>query len=112
MKRITFFISDESYLRMMQNGDRRTAGRAWVVRDGSGQPVFKFEPYSHRQRVRVDQLLLSSEHGRLTKSAKRYRMRLSVPDHLGEQQAARVMMRESKRLTDFLHSLEQFLTNV
>ena len=112
MKRITFFISDESYLHLMQNGGRRMAGRAWLERDGSGQPVFKFEPYSHRQRVRVDQLLLSSEHGRLTKSARRYRMRLSVPDHLGEQQAARIMERESRHLVDFLSDLEQLLNNI
>ena len=112
MKRITFFISDKSYLRLMQNGDRRTPGRIWLERDGSGQPVFRFEPYCHRQRVRVDQLLLSSEHGRLTKSARRYRMRLSVPDHLGEQQAARIMERESQHLVGFLSDLEQLLNNI
>ena len=112
MKKISFLVSTETFLRLTQNGDRRTAGRAWLERDGSGQPVFKFEPYSHRQRVRVDQLLLSSEHGRLTKSAKRYRMRLSVPDHLGEQQAARIMERESRHLVDFLSDLEQLLNNI
>ena len=112
MKKISFFVSTETFLHLMQNGDRRTAGRVWLERDGSGQPVFKFEPYSHRQRVRVDQLLLSSEHGRLTKSAKRYRMRLSVPDHLGEQQVARIMERESRHLLDFLSDLEQLLNNI
>lgn len=112
MKKISFFVSTETFLHLMQNGGRRTAGRIWLERDGSGQPVFKFEPYSHRQRVRVDQLLLSSEHGRLTKSAKRYRMRLSVPDHLGEQQAARIMARESRHLVDFLSDLEQLLNNI
>ena len=112
MKCISLLVSDETYLHLMQNGGRRTAGRVWLECDGGTQPVFMFERYRHRQPVKVDQLLLSSEHGRLTKSPQRYRMRLSVPHHLGEQQAARVMKRESKRLTDFLHSLEQFLTNV
>ena len=112
MKKISVFISTENFLRLTQNGDRRTPGRIWLERDGSGQPVFKFAPYAHSQRVRVDQLLLSSEHGRLSKSAKRYRMRLSVPDHLGEQQAARIMERESRHLVDFLSDLEQLLNNI
>jgi hypothetical protein len=112
MKRLSFLVSNETYQHLMQNGGRRTAGRVWLECDGGTQPVFMFERYRHRQPVKVDQLLLSSEHGWLKMSARRYRMRLSVPQHLGEQQAARVMMRESKRLTDFLHSLEQFLTNV
>lgn len=112
MKQIVISISDKTYLHLMQNGGRRTAGRVWVERDGSAQPEFVFEPYSHRQPVKVDQLLLSSEHGWLKKSAKRYRMRLSVPDHLGEQQAARIMERESQHFVSFLTDLEQFLNNI
>ena len=112
MKQIVISISDKTYLHLMQNGGRRTAGRIWVERDGSGRPEFRFEPYSHRQPVKVDQLLLKSEYGWLKKSAKRYRMRLSVPDHLGEQQAARIMERESRHLLDFLSDLEQFLNNI
>ena len=112
MKQIKLSISDKTYLHLMQNGGRRTAGRVWVERDGSGRPEFRFEPYSHRQPVKVDQLLLKSEYGWLKKSAKRYRMRLSVPDHLGEQQAARIMERESRHLLDFLSDLEQFLNNI
>lgn len=112
MKRISILVSNETFLHLMQNGGRRTAGRVWVERDGSGRPEFRFEPYSHRQPVKVDQLLLKSEYGWLKKSAKRYRMRLSVPDHLGEQQAARIMERESRHLLDFLSDLEQFLNNI
>ena len=112
MKQIVISISDKTYLHLMQNGGRRTAGRVWVERDGSGRPEFRFEPYSHRQPVKVDQLLLKSEYGWLKKSAKRYRMRLSVPDHLGEQQAARIMERESQHFVSFLTDLEQFLNNI
>ena len=112
MKRISILVSNETFLHLMQNGGRRMAGRVWVECDGSAQPEFRFEPYSHRQPVKVDQLLLSSEHGWLKKSAKRYRMRLSVPDHLGEQQAARIMERESQHFVSFLTDLEQFLNNI
>ena len=112
MKRISILVSNETFLHLMQNGGRRMAGRVWVECDGSAQPEFRFEPYSHRQSVKVDQLLLKSEYGWLKKSAKRYRMRLSVPDHLGEQQAARIMERESKHLVRFLSDLEQFLNNL
>jgi hypothetical protein len=112
MKRISILVSNETFQHLMQNGSRRTAGRVWLERDGSAQPEFKFEPYSHRQHVKVDQLLLKSEYGWLKKSAKRYRMRLSVPDHLGEQQVARIMERESRHLLDFLSDLEQFLNNI
>ncbi len=112
MKKVSFLVSDETYLHLMQNGGRRTAGRVWLKCDGGTQPVFTFERYSHRQPVKVDQLLLSSEHGWLKKSAQRYRMRLSVPHHLGEQQAARIMERESQHFANFLSDLEQFLNNV
>ena len=112
MKRISILVSNDTFQHLMQNGSRRTAGRVWLERNGSAQPEFKFEPYSHRQPVKVDQLLLKSEYGWLKKSAKRYRMRLSVPDHLGEQQAARIMERESQHFVSFLTDLEQFLNNI
>lgn len=112
MKRISILVSNETFLHLMQNGGRRMAGRVWLECDGSAQPEFRFEPYSHRQPVKVDQLLLKSEYGWLKKSAKRYRMRLSVPDHLGEQQAARIMERESQHFVSFLTDLEQFLNNI
>lgn len=113
MKRIALLVSNETFQRLMQNGGQRTPGRIWLECDGGTQPEFMYEPYSPRQQKRkCDQLLLSTEHGWLKKSSKRYKMHLSVPDHLGEQQTARVMERESKHLVDFMADLEQFLNNV
>ena len=97
----------------MKNSGRRMAGRVWLERGGFAQPEFVFEPNSNRQpRRRKDQLLVGSEHGWLKKSARRYKLHLSVPDHLGELRTALIMRRESKALVDVMSHLDQFLANV
>jgi len=113
MKKISFFVSNDTYQNLIQNSGRRMAGRVWLERGGFAQPEFVFEPYCNRQpRHRNDQLLAGSEHGWLKKSARRYKLHLSVPDHLGELRTALIMGRESKALVDFMSHLDQLMSNI
>ena len=113
MKKISFFVSSETFENLMQSCGQRIPGRVWLERGGFAQPEFVFEPYSNRQpRRRNDQLLAGSEHGWLKKSARRYKLHLSVPDHLGELRTALIMGRESKALVNFMSHLDQLMSNV
>jgi len=112
MKSVFFIVSEDTFQKMQNQRGRRVAGRAWLECDGT-QPRFHFEPYSRRQSRRDrNQLLVGSEHGWLKKSARRYKLHLSVPDHLGELRAAEIMKREAKAIIDFMRGLDQFLRNV
>ena len=77
-------LLDEQTLRVLLEG-KRIEGSLFAERV-ENKLVVRFNPYRRKKPNRHhDQTLLTLGHGWLRKSAKRYRLHLSIPDNLGER---------------------------
>lgn len=112
MKKLSFWVSDETFLRIHQENPGRIAGRVWLERSDNGsKPQFHFEPYQRSTRKKP-QPLLYLMHGWLRKTAHRYQLKVSIPDRLGEMRASIAMRNECNEGADFLAGLDQLLNNI
>jgi len=101
-------VLDEQTLRVLFEG-KRVEGSLYVERVDNGL-VVGFNPYRRKKRNRRhDQTLLTLGHGWLRKSAKRYRLHLSIPDNLGESRVAGLMASETEEARNFLRAFEELL---
>ena len=105
---ITKIFLDDQTLRVLFEG-KRVEGSLYVERVDN-ELVVGFNPYKRKKtNRRHDQTLLTLGHGWLRKSAKRYRLHLSIPDNLGERRVAGLMASETEEAHDFMCTLEELL---
>lgn len=99
---------DEQTLKVIFEG-KRVKGSLYAERVGN-ELVVGFNPYRRKkQNHRHEQTLLTLGHGWLRKSAKRYRLHLSIPDDLGERRVAGLMASETEEAHNFMCALEELL---
>ena len=99
---------DEQTLRRLFEG-KRVKGSLYAERVDN-EVVVGFNPYQRNNaNRRHDQTLLTLGHGWLRKSAKRYRLHLSIPDDLGERRVAGLMASETEEAHNFMCALEELL---
>lgn len=104
----TVLFLDEQTLSALSKG-KRVQGSLYAERIDN-QIVVGFNPYKRSKTVRRhDQTLLALGHGWLRKSAKRYKLHLSIPDNLGECRVAGLMASESEEARNFMCALEELL---
>lgn len=104
------FLS-EQLLKILMTG-KRVAGSIYVERVGN-EAVVRFRPYQRsRTKRRHDQTLLALPHGWIRKSPRRYRLNVSLPDHLGERRVGELMAGEALEAQSFMNALESVLNNV
>jgi hypothetical protein len=101
-------LLDEQTLRVLLEG-KRIEGSLFAERV-ENKLVVRFNPYRRKKPNRHhDQTLLTLGHGWLRKSAKRYRLHLSIPDNLGERRVAGLMASETEEAQNFMCALEELL---
>ena len=89
-------LLDEQTLKVLFEG-KRIEGSLYAERVDN-ELVVGFNPYRRKKAYRRhDQTLLTLGHGWLRKSAKRYRLHLSIPDNLGERRVAGLMASETQQ---------------
>lgn len=104
------FLS-EQLLKILMTG-KRVAGSIYVERVGN-EVVVRFRPYQRsRTKRRHDQTLLALPHGWIRKSPRRYRLNVSLPDHLGERRVGELMAGEALEAQSYMNALESVLNNV
>ena len=107
---VTLFL-DELMLKVLSEG-KRIEGSLYAERVNN-ELVVRFNPYRRKKtNRRHDQTLLTLGHGWLRKSAKRYRLHLSIPDDLGERRVAGLMASETEEAHNFMCALEEILKAV
>lgn len=88
---------------------RRIQGALYLERLGN-EIFIRFNQYQRiRPKRRHDQTLHVLPHGWLRKSAKRYRLHLSLPDNLGESRVADLMASETEEARNFMSALKDVL---
>ena len=101
-------ILAEQLLRTLMTG-KRIQGSIYAERVGN-EIVIGFHQYRRiRTRHRHDQTLLTLPHGWIRKSAKRYRLQLSLPDNLGERRVGDLMVSETEEARSFMAALQEVL---
>lgn len=101
-------ILAEQLLRTLMTG-KRIQGSIYSERVGD-EIVIGFHQYRRiRTRRRHDQTLLCLPHGWIRKSAKRYRLHLSLPDNLGERRVGDLMVSETEEARNFMAALQEVL---
>ena len=102
---------DEQTLKALLEG-RKVQGSLYVEQV-ENELMAGFNPYRRKKTYRRhDQTLLTLGHGWLRKSAKRYRLHLSIPDDLGERRVAGLMASETEEAHNFMCALEELLKAV
>lgn len=102
---------DEQSLKALFEG-KRVQGSLYAERVDN-KMVVGFNPYRRgKYRRRHEQTLLTLGHGWLRKTAKRYRLQLSIPDNLGEHRVAGLMAAETEEARNFMCALEELLNVV
>ena len=103
----TLFL-DEQMLKVLFEG-KRVKGSLYAERVDN-ELVVGFNPYRRKKaNRRHDQTLLTLGHGWLRKSAKRYRLHLSIPDNIGDRRVAGLMASETEEARNFMCALEELL---
>ena len=103
-------ILAEQLLRTLMTG-KRVPGSIFAERVGN-EVVIGFNQYRRNVfRRRHSQTLLSLPHGWIRKSAKRYKLHLSLPDNLGERRVGELMRSETEEARSFMNALESVLDN-
>lgn len=101
-------LLDEQTLKVLFEG-KRIEGSLYAERVDN-ELVVGFNPYRRKKAYRRhDQTLLTLGHGWLRKSAKRYRLHLSIPDNLGERRVAGLMASETEEAQNFMCALEELM---
>ena len=104
---VTLFL-DELMLKVLSEG-KRIEGSLYAERVDN-ELLVGFNPYRRKKaNRRHDQTLLTLGHGWLRKSARRYRLHLSIPDNLGERRVAGLMASETEEAHNFMCALEELL---
>jgi len=108
---MTKIILTEQLLTALLSG-KRIAGTIRMVRVVNDEITLGFSPRQQRAKHKPDQTLLQLPHGRLDKSPKRYKLSLSIPDKIGERDAADLMSIEAQKGSEFIKALDQILNHV
>lgn len=99
----------EQQLRCLKTG-KRIRGSLGLGRTSTGEMVIDFCQYrKNGAKPRNDQTLLTLPHGWIRKSAQRYKLRLSIPDNLGEYRVAELLKQEISEGCCFLRALGQIM---
>ena len=99
---------DEQILKILSEG-KRLEGSLYAERVDN-ELLVGFNPYRRKKaNRRHDQTLLTLGHGWLRKSAKRYRLHLSLPDNLGERRVGDLMVSETEEARNFMAALQEVL---
>lgn len=101
-------ILSEQLLRTLTSG-RRVQGSIFAERRGSEVVVGFYQYRRNVYRHRNSQTLLTLPHGWIRKSPRRYMLKLSVPDTLGERRCGDLMESETEEARSFMHALESVL---
>ena len=105
---VTEVLLDELTLKALFEG-KKVQGSLYVERVDN-EFMVGFTPYRRKKaKRRHDQTLLTLGHGWLRKSAKRYRLHLSIPDNIGERRVAGLMASETEEARNFMCALEELL---
>lgn len=109
--KIEVIISEACFKQLQANGRRMkgSLGLEWT-----GEEVeLTFHQYQQSESIkRPPQTLLVLPHGALLKTPRRYQLRLSINDELGEHRAADELERDSQEAKQFLHHLSDILNIV
>lgn len=101
----------EQLLRTLMTG-KRVPGSIYAERVGN-EIVIGFYQYQRNRTIRrPSQTLLTLPHGSVRKTARRYKLCVSLPDHLGERRCGELMAAESMEARSFMNCLESVLNNV
>lgn len=106
-----FEISEACLAELKANGRRLkgSLGIEWI----GGEMELTFHQYQQSGSIkRQPQALLMLPHGALLKTPRRYQLRLSISDQLGEHRAAEELERDSQEAKQFLHHLSDILNIV
>ena len=102
------FILAEQLLNLLYEG-KKIKGSLYAEQVGN-ELLIGFRQYKRNgKKRRRDQMLLSLPHGWIRKSAKRYRLQLSIPDSLGECRVGDLMKCETEEARNFMNALESVL---
>lgn len=108
MKEMILRISEDCFAKL-QAEDRRFKGSLGFEPTGDGK-VLSFHMYKKsNQQKQSPQKLISLPSGSLKKTARKYRLQLSVNDELGEMRAAEELKRDSEEACQFLRHLSNIL---
>lgn len=103
-------ILAEQLLNILMSG-KRVPGSIFAERVGN-EVVIGFNQYRRNVfRCRHSQTLLTLPHGWIRKSARRYKLQLSLPDNLGERRVGELMRCETEEARSFMNALESVLDN-
>lgn len=103
---------NEACLVQLQASDRRIEGSLGFEWIGDKKEL-TFHLYQHSNSPKHHpQTLLVLPHGKLKKTPKRYQLRLSINDDLGEIRVAEELERDSKEARQFLRHLSDVLNFV
>lgn len=84
-------------------------GSIFLERVGDEVVVCFYEYRQNSSKRRPPQTLLTLPHGAVRKTAKRYRLTLSLPDALGERRIGDLMACETAEARGFMHALQEVL---
>lgn len=104
---MTIRLSEE-LLRALTAG-RRLKGCIFLERRDNEVVVCFYEYRQNSGKRRPPQTLLTLPHGTVRKTAKRYRLILSLPDALGERRIGDLMACETAEARGFMHALQEVL---
>jgi hypothetical protein len=101
----------EQLLRTLMTG-KRVPGSIRAERVGNEIVIGFYQYQRNRAKRRQPQTLLALPHGWVRKTPRRYRLSISLPDHLGERRCGELMANESMEARSFMNCLESVLNNV
>ena len=105
--KINFILSKELF-DCLSTG-KRVKGSIYLERLGNEISI-RFNQYQcNKPKRRHDQTLHVLPHGWIRKSAKRYRLQLSLPDALGESRVGELMASETEEARNFMSALQDVL---
>ena len=102
----------EHLLHTLMTTGKRVPGSIRVERVGNEIVVAFHEYRRNADNQRPPQTLLTLPHGSIRKTARRYKLCVSLPDELGERRCGELMAAESMEARSFMDALDSVLNNV
>ncbi|MBP5338574.1 MAG: hypothetical protein J6Z14_04620 [Prevotella sp.] len=103
MKRIYFYVSEETYKLLRLMDDHRLKGRIWLENQ-DGRKIRRFEPYQHTSK-RTTRMLYRTPFGWLGDTAHNVKLHLLAPKNVGWHRVADLLLGDTKESTDALHQM-------
>ncbi|MBR1449292.1 MAG: hypothetical protein IJ588_11185 [Prevotella sp.] len=108
--KIKYVLTEQLLSTLMQG--KRVPGSMYAEQVDD-EMVIGFRQYQRKgAKRRPDQTLLALPHGWIRKSAKRYRLNLSMPDNLGERRVGDLMASETEEARRFMQALQEVMNVV